>query len=96
MDNLRNSYIVSDKDYHGLKSRGTKRIESVKSVLNKLESCEIIFDSNYITFNDIISSIQTLSNNKNLIFKILSKGSNFIIGSNNSKEQGEVVLFDSN
>ena len=96
MDNLRNSYIVSDKDYHGLKSRGTKRIESVKSVLNKLESCEIIFDSNHLTFNDIIDRMQKLSNNKNIRFKILSKGSNFIIGSNNSKEQGEVILFDLN
>ena len=96
IDNTKDSYIVSNKDYFSLKSRGTKRIQSIESISNKIENCEIIFDSNYITFNDIISSIQTLSNNKNLIFKILSKGSNFIIGSNNSNEQGEVILFDSN
>ena len=44
---------------------------SIESISNKIENCEIIFDSNYITFNDIISSIQTLSNNKNLIYSEL-------------------------
>jgi len=92
--NYKNSYLVSEIDYNGLDKRVTKRVQSVEDISNMLENSEIIFDSNYMNFNDIIQAIQRLSNNKNIVFKILPKGSSFIIGSNNSKEQGEVILFD--
>lgn len=54
---------------------------------NKTEGLkEIIFDNNTATFKQIIDSFD----NRNGIFKIRPKNSNFIIGSSGSNSQGEV------
>ena len=70
----------------------------------------IIFDSNYLTFGEIIKTIERLSKESlrlslglkfplSLGFKILPKGSNFIIGRGSlcgSFGNSEVILFDLN
>jgi hypothetical protein len=89
-------FLISDNDYAGLKNRVTIKIDSIQKLSDKLENCEIIFDSNYLTFKNIISTMQKLSKKKGIIFKIIPKASNFLIGSYNSREHGEVFLFDLN
>ncbi|NRT15726.1 GT2 family glycosyltransferase [Flavobacterium sp. 28A] len=65
--------------------------KTVISSTNKYEKqTEIVFDNHSITFKEIISSIATLKN-KGLSFKIIPKNSHFLIGSNDSKDRGEVL-----
>lgn len=53
---------------------------------------EVILDSAYLTFKEIIQFLEA-HKNKNITFKILPKNTNFIIGSNNSNDRGEVIKF---
>lgn len=56
----------------------------------KKSSIEIIFDNNYIDFQEIIKKIQ-LNKNKKITFKILPQTTDFLIGSNSSNDRGEVI-----
>ena len=53
---------------------------------------EIILDTNFISFKECISIFESLRN-KRLTFKILPKKANFLIGSKNNKERGEIIEF---
>lgn len=57
---------------------------------SKNSNIEIIFDQNYLDFKTIIEVFET-NKNKGFSFKILPKSSDFVIGSNNSFDRGEVV-----
>lgn len=95
-------YIVVSKDekiahsVEKLLGKKVKRIsEASKNTINSLsvaakENVEIIFDNHAFAFSDIIAAME---NNKNqgFTFKILPKQSDFIIGSNNSNDRGEIV-----
>ena len=94
--NSHECFLISDNDYVGLRNRVTIKIESIEKLSDKLENCEIIFDSNYLTFKNIISTMQRLSKKKGVIFKILPQASNFLIGTYSSREHGQVILFDLN
>ena len=51
---------------------------------------EVWFDEAYLSFDKIIDLIGIL-HNKNLIFKIHSNGTNYVIGSNSSDGRGEII-----
>jgi GT2 family glycosyltransferase len=51
---------------------------------------EIILDNNFISFKECIEIMESLKNS-GLSFRILPKSCNFIIGSDNSNERGEVI-----
>ncbi len=89
-------YLISDIIYDGLKNRVSKQINSIQKLSDKLENCEIIFDSNHLSYKNIICTMEKFSNNNSVIFKIIPKTASFIIGSDNSKEHGQVILFDLN
>ena len=89
-------YLISDIIYDGLKNRVSKQINSIQKLSDKLENCEIIFDSNYLSYKNIICAMEKFSNNNSVIFKIIPKTANFLIGSDNSREHGQVILFDLN
>ena len=64
---------------------------TINSLLGGFEgNIEIIFDNNLLAFSEIIEAME---NNKNqgITFKILPKHSDFIIGSNNSNDRGEIL-----
>jgi GT2 family glycosyltransferase len=54
------------------------------------EKAEIIFDQNYIDFKAIIQSFEK-NNKSGVSLKIVPKSSNFMIGSTNSFDRGEVI-----
>ena len=89
-------YLISDIIYDGLKNRVSKQINSTQKLSDKLENCEIIFDSNYLSYKNIVCAMEKFSNNNSVIFKIIPKTANFVIGSDNSREHGQVILFDLN
>jgi hypothetical protein len=51
---------------------------------------EIIFDSNSFSFKEIIE-FMNCNKSKNLTFKNYIPKSNFVIGSNNSIDRGEII-----
>ena len=55
------------------------------------ENSEIIFDANTIAYKDIIKKMEQYAANSRITFKILPNKSSFIIGSNDSVNQGEVI-----
>jgi cellulose synthase/poly-beta-1,6-N-acetylglucosamine synthase-like glycosyltransferase len=65
--------------------------------VNNLEgvkpNSEVIFDANTLSYTEIIEQILILQKNNTHTFKILPKNSNFILGSNNSKQRGEILYF---
>lgn len=52
---------------------------------------EVIFDTNYITFKESISFMKK-NKSKNVTFKFLSQNTDYLIGSNNKNDKGEVIL----
>ena len=51
---------------------------------------EIILDNEFISFKECIAILES-SRNKGFTFKIIPKTANFLIGSNNSNERGEII-----
>jgi len=55
------------------------------------KNIEIIFDTTTISFAEI-SNFMQLNKNKNLSFKNYISSSNYLIGSNNSNDRGQIIL----
>ena len=74
--------------FHNLKTE--KMV--ISSSFGSTKATEIILDTNFITFKECIAIFES-SRNKQLTFKILPKKTNFLIGSKNNKERGEIIKF---
>jgi GT2 family glycosyltransferase len=72
--------------FHDLK---TEKMVISSSVKNK-KAVEIILDNEFISFKECIAILES-SRNKGITFKIIPKTANFLIGSNNSDERGEII-----
>ncbi len=72
--------------FHDLK----KEKMVISAAINDVVGSEIILDLNFITFKDGIDFMESLKN-KGLTFRILPKNTNFLIGSDNSNERGEII-----
>ena len=85
-------YIVFSKDSLQLNLNKKETIlndfSEFKNDLNA--SLEIIFDTNSFSFKEIIA-FMNCNKSKNLTFKNYISKSNFIIGSNNSIDRGEII-----
>lgn len=72
----------------------------LKTNLNSLtdrsvKKTEIVFDNNFLSFKSIIESMESCKNLE-YTFKIIPKHSNFIIGSNNSNDRGQIIKIQKN
>jgi GT2 family glycosyltransferase len=72
--------------FHDLK---TEKMVISSSVKNK-KAVEIILDNEFISFKECIAILES-SRNKGITFKIIPKTANFLVGSNNSNERGEII-----
>lgn len=54
---------------------------------------EIILDSNYISFKEIVNFINNFKN-RGITFKILPKNTAFFIGSDHSNERGAIIKLE--
>ncbi len=61
----------------------------ISSLLERSLGTEIILDNQFISFKESISILESLKNS-GFSFKIKPKNANFLIGSNNNSERGEV------
>lgn len=82
-----------------------KRNEKLESVLTKNTVLdiefnqvglhdEVVLDANYLSYKSIIEIIERLRKKHSVTFKILPKGANFIVGSDNSITRGEVIEWE--
>ena len=83
--------VLSDKNEEYFK-RVLKGNVIVQSELNDVSnSSEVIFDADYVSYKDIIRHMSNSEINSKATFKIHPKNANFILGSNDSKNRGEVI-----
>jgi GT2 family glycosyltransferase len=88
--------LVSDKIPNGLEHVLQKPIQLGLDLESVNEHTEVILGANILSHKKIIDYISDPNLNRKVKFKILPKNSNFIIGSNNSKSRGEVIIFKNN
>lgn len=93
---LKKYVLVSDKVHHELQNMYENKVEMVSSVNHYNNDTQYILDNNYLSFKSIIEILSNTPKNCTATYKILLKNSNFIIGSNSSKSQGEVLLLNTN
>ena len=86
-------YVVFSKRNFELKldQKTTYLTDFNQFVNNPKENIEIIFDTTTISFCEIITFMQSNAN-KNLSFKNYIASSNYLIGSNNSNDRGQIKL----
>jgi GT2 family glycosyltransferase len=90
---IRNYILVSDSLNSSLKKALKKNIDLYSDNYKLEDDHEIIFDSNKLSFKEILNRMDNLSTNSKLTFKIIPRNANFIIGSDSSKLKGEVITF---
>jgi GT2 family glycosyltransferase len=62
----------------------------ISSLLGSSSGTEIILDNQFISFKESISILESLKNS-GFTFKIKPKNANFLIGSDNNNERGEII-----
>ena len=89
-----NNYAVFSYEMNAsfLEKLPVKAYQIVK-VENVKPNAEVIFDANTMSYKEIIEHIIDLQKNNTHTFKIIPKNSNFIIGSNDSQNRGEILRF---
>ena len=75
--------------YHDLKTEK----EVISYLSNSIVGAEVILDNEFISFKECIAVLES-SINKGFTFKIIPKNANFLVGSNNSNERGEVIKIE--
>jgi len=68
------------------------------SLVNEIDSsqdrCNIIFDSNYLSFKQIISHIDNLQSGRKIKFWFLPEDYSYVIGSSGMNQKGNIIFFD--
>lgn len=85
--------LVSNRKHAGLEHILERPIEVKTNIEFYEDKTQYILDNNYLSFKSIIEILSNTPKNCSATYKILPKNSNFILGSNSSKSQGEVLLF---
>ncbi|WP_282136259.1 glycosyltransferase family 2 protein [Seonamhaeicola maritimus] len=89
-----NKYVlISDKLIGGLQGVLNYELELKNSIDNLDKGDEIIFDAKYLTYKEIIGSMDVASPKKGLTYKIIPQNSNFVLGSDDAISRGEVIVF---
>ncbi|WP_035673672.1 glycosyltransferase family 2 protein [Flavobacterium sp. 83] len=65
----------------------------ISSLVRNKAGTEIILDNEFVPFKECIAILES-SRNKGFTFKIIPKNANFLIGSNNSNERGEIIKIE--
>ncbi len=83
--------VLSDKREEDFKNIFKGNVTVKSELQNVTDDTEVIFDANYVTYRDMIKHMSNLDFNSKVTFKIHPKNANFILGSNDSKNRGEVI-----
>jgi GT2 family glycosyltransferase len=89
-------YLISNQQNRRLERKLSQDLVLKHSVIDIEDNSEMIFDATIFSYKEIIENMSQLSKKEAITFKILPHNSNYIIGSNSSFSQGEVIVFDEN
>lgn len=85
--------LVSNQDNKLLESKMAFKL-NLKSNIEAVEDAQqIILDNNVLTFRQIITIMESFCKVRMVTFRILPKGSNFVLGSDNAVSRGNVIHF---
>jgi hypothetical protein len=79
-----------------LKTHFKEKIFVQNHIQNIKDGAEVIFNGSFFSYKKIIESMENLSLNKSLTFKILPESTNFLIGSNSVRDAGNVIQLKDN
>ncbi|WP_299522756.1 glycosyltransferase family 2 protein [Winogradskyella sp.] len=88
-----NNVVVASSISKELKSKLKRPIVFTKDLNDIPSNAQIVFDISYIDYKSIIGYMKQYKSTKQNTYRILLKNSNFILGSDRSKSQGEVIHF---
>jgi len=88
--NIDRYILVSNEERMDLIGKLKKDVILTTNIDNVQPFSEIIFNANTMSYKTIIQQLSVMGDSKELSFKILPKKSNFIIGSDDSINRGEV------
>ena len=91
---IEQSKVVSKEIDKRLKKVLVRPITFTSKLEEDTKNTLIVFDSDYLTFKTIIDYMKSHDATKRNTFRILLKSSNFILGSDSSTGQGEVIHFN--
>ncbi|MEZ4796060.1 MAG: glycosyltransferase family 2 protein [Flavobacteriaceae bacterium] len=89
-------YFISESKNEAIETILNKKVYVQNHTKEIKPKSEIIFDANFLSYKDIINNFEKLNSPNQLSFKILPKKSDFIIGSNDAVNRGEVIHLHQN
>ncbi|MDA7558246.1 glycosyltransferase family 2 protein [Flavobacteriaceae bacterium] len=89
-------FYISDVENLNLKTHFKEKIFVQNHIQNIKDGAEVIFNGSFFSYKKIIESMENLSLNKSLTFKILPESTNFLIGSNSVRDAGNVIQLKDN
>jgi len=89
-------YLITNSKNSALEEALDKKVHLQNYIKGIEEMSEVVFDANTLSYKEIIKHLEILHQVNHLSFKILPNNSNFIIGSNNSINKGDVIHFNKN
>lgn len=93
---IKNYVVQTEKKSHILESTLRNPVILVSKVTKVDPFTEVIFDANSMSYKEIFEHITDLKDNADVSFKILPNNANFIIGSNCSRNRGEIQVLTKN
>ncbi|MBT8260320.1 MAG: glycosyltransferase family 2 protein, partial [Bacteroidia bacterium] len=85
-------YIMYSNELHAnFNSMFPFEVQLVNHLKTVKPNTEVIFDANTLSYSEIITKMSELSKIPDVTFKILPNNSNFILGSNDAVNQGEIL-----
>lgn len=99
-EKLLHKIVISEnealRDKIGAHYQSEVKLLSVDKLMNQIpEKTLLVFDANYLEYSRIFNLMKQLSNRGNQ-FRIIPPKTEFLLGSDQSDEKGEVVLFSAN
>ena len=89
-------FFISDIENLNLKTHLKQEIFVQNHIQNIKDGAEVIFNGSFLNHKKIIESMEKLSLNKTLTFKIFPENTNFLIGSNSVRDAGNVIKLKDN
>lgn len=86
--------FVSNKRNENLENALSKSVVLDVDLNNVKRNDEVILDAEYLSYKEIISSVEAVRKRHSVTFKILPKKSKFILGSDNAITQGEIIEWE--
>ncbi|MDB9755738.1 glycosyltransferase family 2 protein [Winogradskyella sp.] len=88
------SYVFSNTTIKEMVSQLDKPVHIMPQVLNKIApNSTVVYDFNHLEIKAVIVDMKEKSKQQHIVFRLLPKNSNFIIGSDSAVNRGTIIHF---